>query len=398
MGPVQLVDDVWWVGAIDWDIRDFHGYSTERGSTYNSYLIRDDKVTLFDTVKKGFWDDMLQNVSRLVEPNKIDYLVVNHVEMDHSGSLPQAIELIKPEKVFCSKMAAKALDEHFHPQGWPLQVVGTGDSISLGQRTVTFLETRMVHWPDSMFSYVAEDKLLISSDGFGQHWATSERFDDQVEPGRLMRQAAKYYANILLLYSPLIQKILRNVAEMKLAIDLIAPDHGLIWRQGPGAILKAYDSWSRQETKPKAVIVYDTMWHSTEMMAKAVADGIAQQGVSVKLMNLKFNHRSEVMTEILDAKALVFGSPTLNNQILPTVADILTYAQGLKPTGRIGAAFGSYGWSGESVKHIEAHMEEMKIDLVAPGVRVKFVPDNEALEPCRELGRTIGLKVKESAG
>ncbi len=398
MGPVQLVDDVWWVGVIDWDIRDFHGYSTERGSTYNSYLIKDDKVTLFDTVKKGFWGDMLQKVSRLVEPQKIDYLVVNHVEMDHSGSLPLAIELIKPEKVFCSKMAAKALEEHFHPQGWPLQVVGTGDSISLGKRTVHFLETRMVHWPDSMFSYVPEDRLLISNDGFGQHWATSERFDDQVDTSRLMRQAAKYYANILLLYSPIIQKLLKTVAEMNLDIDVIAPDHGLIWRKDPGSIIKAYDAWSRQITKPKALVIYDTMWRSTEMMAKAVAEGIFEQGVSVKLMNLKVNHRSDVMTEILDAEALVFGSPTLNNQMLPTVADLLTYAKGLKPTGRIGAAFGSYGWSGEAVKYIEAQMEEMKIELVAPGVRVKYVPDDEALGPCLELGRTIGQKVKEAAG
>jgi flavorubredoxin len=398
MGPVQLRDDIYWVGAIDWDIRDFHGYSTERGSSYNSYLIKDDKVTLFDTVKKGFWSDLAHNLRRVIEPLKIDYLVVNHVEMDHSGNLPTAIETLKPEKVFCSKMAAKALEEHFHPQGWPLEVVGTGDSIKLGQRTVSFLETRMIHWPDSMFSYIPEEKLLISSDGFGQHWATSERFDDQVDHSRLMRQAAKYYANILLLYSPLIQKLLQTVTGMGLAIDMIAPDHGLIWRKDPGAILSAYDSWSKQETKPKVLIIYDTMWHSTEMMAQAIGQGVFEQGVSVKLMNLKFNHRSDVMTEILDAKALVFGSPTLNNQILPRVADMLTYAKGLKPTGRIGAAFGSYGWSGEAVKHIEGHLADMKVELVAPGVRVKYVPDHEALTPCLELGRLVGQKVKESAG
>ncbi|MBU1741636.1 MAG: flavodoxin domain-containing protein, partial [Proteobacteria bacterium] len=357
MGPVELMDDIYWVGAIDWNIRDFHGYSTERGSTYNAYLVKDDRVTLFDTVKKGFVGDLWHHLHGVIEPEKIDYLVVNHVEMDHSDSLPEVVERIKPKKIFCSKMAAQALDQHFHPQGWPLEIVGTGDSISLGRRTVTFLETRMVHWPDSMFSYLPDQKLLISSDGFGQHWATSERFDDQVDTGRLMRQAAKYYANILLLYSPLIRKILKNVAEMNLAIDMIAPDHGLIWRKDPGSIISAYDSWSRQKTKPKALVIYDTMWHSTETMAKAIAGGIVEQGVSVKLMNLAVNNRSDVMTEVLDAQALVFGSATLNNQMLPRVADVLTYIKGLKPAGRIGAAFGSYGWSGEAVKHIEAQME-----------------------------------------
>ncbi|RJX36510.1 MAG: FprA family A-type flavoprotein [Desulfarculus sp.] len=393
MKPVELKRDIYWVGAVDWNIRDFHGYSTEKGSSYNSYLIKDQKTVLFDTVKKGFFGDMMHRIYNLMDPKQIDYLVVNHVEMDHSGSLREAIELIQPEKIFCSPMALKAINAHFHPQGWPLQVVKTGDHLELGSRTVNFLETRMVHWPDSMFSYIPQEKLLISSDGFGLHWATSERFDDQVNQSELMRHAAKYYANILLLYSPLIQKLLAKVAELGLDIDMIAPDHGLIWRRNPATIIRAYDAWSQHKAASKVLVIYDTMWHSTEMMAKAIYDGALDQGVSVKLLNLACNDRSEVMTEVLDAKALVFGSPTLNNGMLPRMADLLHYLRGLKPAGKLCATFGSYGWSGEAPKMMAQILSEIKLELVAEPLRVNYVPDHEALAPCRELGQKIGQMV-----
>ncbi|MDY6908543.1 MAG: flavodoxin domain-containing protein [Thermodesulfobacteriota bacterium] len=395
MLPVEVKPKVYWVGAVDWNIRDFHGYSTYKGTTYNAYLVVDEKIVLFDTVKRPFFETMLENIRKIVDPSKIDYLVVNHVEMDHSGSIPETIAAVGPEKVFCSSMGEKALGEHFHQDGWPLQVVRSGDTLRLGTKTVNFLETRMLHWPDSMFSYLAEDRLLISSDAFGQHWATSERFDDQVERSELMHHAAKYYANILLLYSPLVQKLLATVADMKLEIDTIAPDHGLIWRGNPSAILDAYGRWSRQEAKRKAVVVYDTMWHSTERMAHAVGEGLDQEGVSYKLMNLKHNHRSDVMTEILDAEAIVFGSPTLNNGLLPTLADMLCYLKGLKPSGKIGAAFGSYGWSGEAVKLINGELEAMKVERVDPGLSLKYVPTAEDLARCTALGRKIGNAVKE---
>lgn len=395
MLPVEVKPKVYWVGAVDWNIRDFHGYSTYKGTTYNAYLVVDEKIVLFDTVKRPFFETMLQNIRKIVDPSKIDYLVVNHVEMDHSGSIPETIAAVGPEKVFCSLMGKKALAEHFHQDGWPVQVVRSGDTLRLGTKTVHFLETRMLHWPDSMFSYLAEDRLLISSDAFGQHWATSERFDDQVERFELMHHAAKYYANILLPYSPLVQKLLATVADMKLEIDTIAPDHGLIWRGTPSAILDAYGRWSRQEAKRKAVVVYDTMWHSTERMAHAVGEGLEQEGVSYKLMSLKHSHRSDVMTEILDAEAIVFGSPTLNNGLLPTLADMLCYMKGLKPSGKIGAAFGSYGWSGEAVKLINGELEAMKVERVDPGLSLKYVPSAEDLARCTALGRKIGSAVKE---
>lgn len=397
MATTEILKDIYSVGAVDWNIRDFHGYSTERGTTYNAYLIKDEKTALFDTVKRELKGDLIHNLRSLVDPTTIDYIIVNHVEMDHSGSLPELIELIKPEKVFCSKAGKKALLEHFHCDNWPLEAVTTGDTLSLGNRTVSFLETRMLHWPDSMMSYIPEDKLLISSDAFGMHWATSERFDDELEPDELMIHAAKYYANILLLFSPLIQKLLAKVQDMGLEFEMIAPDHGPIWRKDPGRIVAAYDRWSSQVCKDKAVVIYDTMWKSTEKMARAIYNGLVAEGVQVRMLNMHQNHRSDVMTEVLDARAIILGSPTLNNGILPKMGDIITYMKGLKPKGRIGAAFGSYGWSGEAVKILTTALEEMNIEVVAPGARIKNVPDHESLAQCTELGRTLGRAIREKS-
>ena len=394
MKPVEIKKDIYWVGALDWNVRDFHGYSTPKGTTYNAFLVMDEKVTLFDTVKKPFKNDLIHNIKKLVDPRKIDYLVVNHVEMDHSGSVPEMIDLIEPEKVICSAMGKNALLEHYHRPDWPYEVVDSGQTMSLGRRNVTFLETRMLHWPDSMISYIPEERLLISSDAFGQHWATSERFDDEVDLDELLRHGAKYYANILMLYSPLVQKVLGAVEKMGIQIDMIAPDHGLIWRTHPQKILAAYNHWSQQKTKEKALIIYDTMWQSTESMAFAIADGLIQEGVDFKLLNLKHNHRSDVMTEVLDARALIIGSATLNNGMLPAMADMLCYMKGLRPANKVGAAFGSYGWSGEAVKLITEILEEMKVKVPEPGIRVKFAPNPDDLAKCMELGRRMAQAIK----
>ena len=395
MGTTAVKENIYWVGAVDWDIRDFHGYSTYKGTTYNAFLAMDEKIALFDTVKSNFKDNLLYHIGELTDPKAIDYLIVNHVEMDHSGCLPEIVKEVRPEKIFCSTMGEKALNSHFDTEGWPIHVVKSGDSISLGKKTVTFLETKMLHWPDSMFSYIPEDKLLISSDAFGQHIASTERYVDELALGEVMTHAAKYYANILNLFSPNVQKLLEKVGELGLDIDMIAPDHGLIWRGNPGDILDAYDRWSKRETKRKALVIYDSMWKSTTKMARAIAGAISREGVSVKMMNLAVNHRSDIMTEVLDCRALVFGSPTLNNGILPRMADFLTYLKGLRPKGKIGAAFGSFGWSGEAVKHLNAAMEAMEISLVDEGLRVKNVPKDEDFAKCKELGQKIGQAVIE---
>jgi flavorubredoxin len=351
MRPVEISKGIYDVGVIDWNIRDFHGYSTYRGTSYNAFLIIDEKIALIDTVKKNFADQLIDNISKIIDPKKIDYVISNHTEMDHSGALPRVMHRVGEDKpLYCSKMGANNLARHF-PQKWDYHAVGTGEELSLGDRTLTFLETRMVHWPDSMFTYLKEDKILFASDGFGQHYAGHERFDDQTGDD-IMLHAKKYFANILLLYSPLILKLLDTVAQLGLEINMICPDHGIIWRKDPGKIINAYAKWAKQEQEKKAVVVYDTMWHSTEAMADEIAAGIANEGVSVRPIHIRSSHRSEIMTEVLDAAAVVVGSPTLNNQLFPTVSDFLVYMKGLKPLNKIGAAFGSYGWSGEAVKLI----------------------------------------------
>jgi len=392
MNPIEIAPGVYNVGVTDWNIRDFHGYSTDLGTTYNAFLVVDEKIALIDSVKKEFADQLIANISRIVDPRKIDVVISNHTELDHSGSLARIMHRVGEDKpLYCSKMGAKNLARHF-PQKWSYKAVGSGDELKLGKRTLAFLETRMIHWPDSMFSYLKEDGILFSSDGFGQHYAGPERFDDEIGD-RIMVHAKKYFANILLLYATHIEKLIRQVAEMKLDLRMICPDHGVIWRKDPGKIVKAYLDWCRQEPEKKAVVIYDTMWHSTEKMAEAVNAGIMAEGVPSRPMNLRSWHRSEVMTEVFDAKAVVVGSPTLNNGMFPTVADFLCYMKGLKPKNKIGAAFGSYGWSGEAVKLIEKELEDMKIELAQPGLKVQFVPEKPVLDACHEFGRKIGRAV-----
>lgn len=389
MKKIELADNVYWVGAVDWLTRDFHGYSTNRGTTYNAFLIIDEKITLIDTVKKPYKSELMHRIHNIIDPAKIDYLVVNHVEMDHSGCLPEVIEAIKPEKVICSKMGHKSLLQHFHRNDWPYHVVTSGEEINLGKRTLQFLETRMLHWPDSMFTYLKEDEILFTSDAFGEHLATSERFDDEVNQEVLMHEATKYYANILTLYSPLVTKLLAKVQEMQLPIKMLAPDHGVIWRSNPGKIIEAYSRWSAHQGNGKALIIYDTMWESTRKMAKAVAEGLHEEGIEYKMLDLQVNHRSDVMTDVLESSALILGSSTLNNGMLPRMADFLMYMRGLRPTNKIGASFGSYGWSGEAVKMMNETLKEMNITLCHQGLRVQYVPEHAQLSECVELGRTV---------
>ncbi|OEU66489.1 MAG: MBL fold metallo-hydrolase [Desulfobacterales bacterium PC51MH44] len=393
MKPVEIAKDIYDVGVNDWNIRDFHGYSTKQGTSYNAFLIVDEKIVLIDTVKKGFSDQLIDNISQIIDPKTIDYVISNHTEMDHSGGLPRVMHKIGEEKpLYCSKMGAKNLARHF-PQKWNYKAVETGEELSLGKRTLTFLETRMIHWPDSMFTYLKEDKILFSSDGFGQHYAGHEKFDDQISD-EIMWHAKKYFANILLLYSPLILKLLDKVTKLGLEIDMICPDHGIIWRKDPGKIISAYAKWASQEPEKKALVVYDTMWHSTETMAEAIAAGIVDEGVMARPIHIRSTHRSDIMTEVLDAAAVIVGSPTINNQLFPTVSDFLIYMKGLKPKNKIGAAFGSYGWSGESVKLINKELREMKFDVIDPGIRIQYVPDQDGKDACFELGRKIGKAIK----
>ncbi len=388
----KISEHVYWVGAVDWALREFHGYATERGTTYNAYLIVGEKVTLVDTVKAPFYEEMMSRIASVVDPSRVDYVISNHAEMDHSGCLFQAIDRVNPEKVFVSENGAKALKAHFHRE-YDFTIVGDGQTLSLGDLDVSFVETRMLHWPDSMFSYLHEDRVLFSQDGFGMHLASGQRFDDEIDDGILEYEAAKYYANILLPFSPMVKMALEKASGLDIAI--IAPDHGPIWRKGMRRIVELYARWAAQKPTNKALIAYDTMWGSTDAMAKAIEDGLIGEGIQVRSMRLHENHRSNVATEYLDCAALIVGSPTLNNGMFPTIAEMLSYLKGLKRKNVIGAVFGSYGWSGEAVKQITETLAAMKVEIVAEPINVQFVPEKASLVQCRELGVLLAQKIKE---
>ncbi|MBU1671706.1 MAG: flavodoxin domain-containing protein [Actinobacteria bacterium] len=395
---VRVSEHVHWVGAIDWDIRDFHGYSTMRGSTYNAYLVEGEDYVLIDTVKAPFREELMSRIASVTDPGDIRYIISNHSEMDHSGSLPRVIADVQPEKVYASPLGVKDLEGHYHMDG--VDEVKDGQSLNLGGLEFSFIETRMIHWPDSMMTYLPADRLLFSQDGFGMHLATEERFSDEVDRAVMVEEGTKYFANILTPYAPVIQKLLARVEEMALPLDLVCPDHGPIWR-GPDEfawIVGKYHEWCAQEPTMKAVVTYDTMWGSTERMARAIEEGLRESGASPVVLRLRATHRSDVVMEVLGAGALLVGSPTINNTLFPTVADLLTYMKGLKFRNLVGAAFGSFGWSGEGAREVAGYLEQMKIEQVDEPLNLKFVPDDEMLEQCRALGRKVASRLKEVAG
>jgi flavorubredoxin len=375
MKPISMKEGVWWVGGIDWDLRNFHGYLTQRGSTYNAYLIVDEKITLIDNVKYYLFPELLKRVSAIVDPAKIDYIVTNHVEMDHSGSLPDMMKLCPNAAIYASPKGVEGLKKHYKGD-WDYHEVKSGETLSLGKRSLAFVQTPMVHWPDNMVSWCPEEKILFSNDAFGQHIASSERFDDELPLHIIMEEAAKYYANIVLPYGQQVQKALAAVAG--LPIEMIAPSHGIIWRGRIPEIVSEYQKWSTNQTEEKALLIYDTMWKSTEKIAFAIAEAFENRNIHVRMCDLKCNHISDIMTEILTAKYICVGSPTLNNNILPTVAAFLTYMKGLAPKGRKGLAFGSYGWGGQSVGIVDGILRECGFEMM-DSIRLQYIPDEEAL-------------------
>ena len=394
MAKVVLKDGVNWVGVVDWNIRDFHGYITSRGSTYNAYLISDEKIALVDTVKSAFCSELIEHISELTSLEKIDYIIVNHVEMDHSSSLPIIAKLAKNAKILSSQRGKDALIKHYGADFNIVETVKTGDELKLGKRTLRFIEAPMLHWPDSMFTYIVEDKILMPNDAFGQHFADSGRFNDEVNECELMEEAKTYYANILMPFAPLITRKIKEVVQMGIPIDIIAPSHGVIWRKDPSKIINAYLNWSSGVAKQKAVVVFDTMWGSTDKMARAITEGLTSAGVEVKLLKLRATDNTNVVTEILDAKAVIVGSPTLNNQMFPSLGSFLTYITGLKPKGKIWGFFGSYGWGGGAVRDMTEMAKKAGFEVHEPSVEVKYIPDKEDLKKCFDFGQKIAQKIK----
>jgi len=391
MEKVELKKGIYWVGAIDWNVRDFHGYSTPFGSTYNAYLILDEKNVLVDTVKAPFYLEMLGRISEVIDPAKIDIVVSNHVEMDHSGSLLQIVERIGSPLVVTSERGKKGLEKHYQ-QSLKFRTVKSGETLSIGHRTLSFVEAPMLHWPDSMFTYIKEDQLLLPNDAFGQHFASCQRFEDEVGDD-VMRHAAKYYANILWPLAPLILKKVDEVVKMGIPIDMIAPSHGLIWRKDPNRIIQAYVEWSQGKTAKKVLVIYDTMWGSTEKMAKAILKGLIDEGADARLLHLRSNHRSDIIEEMLKARGILLGSPTLNNGMFPTMGDFLTYMRGLRPKGKSFGLFGSHGWGGGAIKEMRRHLEMEKFEIWEKELSVQFIPNSEELGSAIQFGREFAKKV-----
>ncbi len=385
---LPISDHVYWVGAVDWALRDFHGYATERGTTYNAFLILADKVTLIDTVKRPFADEMFARIASVIDPAKIDVIVSDHSEMDHSGCLPDVLARAPHAALYASPNGVKALTDHFH-LAHPILAVKDGEQIDLGNMALTCLETRMLHWPDSMVSYLDADRILFTNDAFGMHYATAERFADDLDPAILYHEAKNYFANILTPYAGLVLKVLDRLQGLALPMDIIAPDHGPLWREDTESILGWYTEWAEQCPTTKALIVYDTMWGSTEKMARALAEGLAAGGAQPKLIPLSGSHRSDVALELLDAGALLVGSPTLNNNLFPTVADVLYYLKGLRKQNLIGLAFGSCGWGGEAVTQVQELLTAMKVEQVVDPLKIKYVPTGDVLARCVALGTQI---------
>ncbi|TRO47881.1 MBL fold metallo-hydrolase [Candidatus Bathyarchaeota archaeon] len=388
-----LSNGINWVGVIDWNIRDFHGYITRRGTTYNSYLILDKKIALVDTVKSSFSKEFLDKIQEITDLEKIDYIIINHVEMDHSSSLPIIAELAKNATIIASQRGKEAIIEHYG-ENFPIKTAKTGDEIDLGNRRLRFIEAPMLHWPDSMFTYIVEEKILLSNDAFGQHLASAFRFDDEIEENVLMEEAITYYANILMPLGSLVSRKIQEIVKMGISPKIIAPSHGIIWRSNPSKIIQAYLDWSIGKSKMKAVVVFDTMWNSTNDMARAITKGLISEGVETKLLKLRSAENTDIITEILTAKAVIVGSPTLNQQMFPSLGAFLTYITGLKPRGKLWSFFGSYGWSRGAVKSMTEIAKRAGFEIINSGLEVKYVPNKDDLKMCFDFGKEIAKKIK----
>ncbi len=377
MNAVKIKDDIYWTGAIDWSMRSFHGYQTGRGSTYNAYLILDEKITLIDTVKEPFREELLSRISSVIDPSGIDYIISSHVEPDHSGALPFIAERCPNATIITSQPnGLKGLTARYGQLKY--QAVKAGDTLSIGKRTLSFVPTPMLHWPDSMVTYCPEEKILFSNDAFGQHLASSGCFDDENELDTVFFEAKKYYANILMPYGKQAQTALKALAG--LPMELIATGHGVIWRSHIKEILQRYEEWSDLQPKDRAVVVFDSMWHSTEIMAHTITEAFRQKGIPATLYDIKVNHLSDIMTDVLDSKYLAVGSPTINNQMMPTIASFLCYLKGLSPKDHKAFAFGSYGWGGQSIGLVEEELKAAGCEICLDKIRIANIPSQQQLD------------------
>ncbi|WP_251859939.1 anaerobic nitric oxide reductase flavorubredoxin [Clostridium sp. Marseille-Q2269] len=388
---------VTWVGKIDWELRSFHGkeYSTNRGTSYNSYLIKDEKNVLIDTVWQPFTKQFISNLKKEIDLDKIDYIVINHSEIDHSGALPELMKEIPDTPIYCTKNGAKLLKGHYH-KDWNFVEVKTGDILEIGKNKLIFVEARMLHWPDSMFTYLSGKNILFSNDAFGQHYASELMYNDKVDSSELLQEAIKYYANILTPFSPLVIKKIEEILSFNLPVNMICPSHGIIWRQNPLQIVDKYMDWAKNYKENQVTIIYDTMWNSTRRMAETIAEGIkkANKDVAIKIFNSAKNDKNDIMTEIFKSKVVLVGSSTINKGMLSSTAAILEMMKGLGFKEKKAAAFGSYGWGGEAIKLIKEELNKAGFEIINDGIREIWNPDEEALDRCRNFGEHIGESIQ----
>lgn len=375
-------NNVSWVGYMDWELKTFHGdeYSILNGSSQNAFLIEEEKTILVDTVWLPHRDEFIENLKAEGVMDKIDAIIVNHGEQDHSGSLPALLKEIPGTPLYCTAACVKSLEGQYGKQGWNFNVVKTGDSLDIGNgKQLVFIEMKMLHWPDSMATYMTGDNILFSMDAFGQHFAVEEMFNDSADQALLDREAMKYFANILNPFAPFVTKKLAEIAELNLPIDIIAPSHGVIWRDNPGQIVEKYAAWADAYRENQITVAYDTMWEGTTKLAHAIADEIHKQtpDTVVKVYNIAKTDKNELMTEVFKSKAIVVGSPTCVNDVLTSVAGWLSFLKTLKFKNKKAAAFGCYGWSGESVKILQAKLADAGFEVIEGHVRSYWNPDEE---------------------
>lgn len=392
----KITDKVKWVGKIDWELKFFHGneYSTHRGSTYNSYLIRDKKTALIDTVWQPFAKEYVENLKKEIDLNEIDYIIINHAEIDHSGALPELMKEIPNTPIYCTSNGVKSIKGHYH-QDWNFVEVKTGDELDLGDSKLVFVEAKMLHWPDSMFAYMTGENILFSNDAFGQHYASELMYNDKVDQGELEQEAIKYYANILTPFSPLVKKKIDEVLGFNLPVDMICTSHGIIWRDNPTQVVENYLKWSNDYQENQITIIYDTMWEGTRRMAEAIAEGIktVDNEVAIKLFNVSKTDKNDIITEIFKSKAILAGSSTINNGILFSMAGMLEMIKGLKFKNKKAAAFGAYGWSGESVKIITQELRHAGLEVVDEGIKELWNPNEDAVQRCKKFGEGFANKL-----
>jgi flavorubredoxin len=395
----EIKEGVFWVGATDWKVRHFHGYelSTHRGSTYNAYLIKDEKTVLIDTVWEPLTDRFIENLSEVVDPSTIDYVIMNHLEPDHSGALPTIMQYSPNATIFVSKKGQESINRYYHNNDWNIQVVSNGESLSIGKQELTFVEASMLHWPDSMFTYLKAKKILFSNDAFGQHFASSDIFNDEVDETEVYQEALKYYANILTPFSKLVTKKIEELQKLNLSIDIIAPSHGILWRKDPIRIVEKYYEWASGKAENSVVIIYNSMWGATHNMAEFIGKGIGHAGVSYKIFNLATSDRNDVIAEVFKSKGIILGSSTVNNGLLTKLMPVIEDLVGLKFINRVAAAFGSYGWSGESPKLLEEYLKKAKMKILLDGIKFQYMPNDKELHQCIEFGEEFAVKMlKES--